>query len=129
VIDPTTDNKRSIVTQLVPVKANAHFSGIEASMNQRPRHQFAVMEMSSNEAVEPYTNFPITSLQQATTTLTLTMTQSILSEWDIGDWINIAGCADNRLNYPNFVIASITANGLIVTGTITDETTIPSLTV
>lgn len=98
-------------------------------MNQRPRHQFAVMEMSSNEVVTPYTEFAITSLQQATTTLTLTMSQSILSEWDIGDWINISGCADNRLNYPNFVIASITANGLIVTGTITDETTIPSLTV
>lgn len=74
------------------------------------------MEMSTNEVVTPYTVFGITTLQQITTTLTLTMTSAV--DWTIGDWINIAGCADNRLNYPNFCIASISANMLVVTGTV-----------
>lgn len=129
VINPTTDDKRSLVTQIVPVNVNAHLSAIEASMNQRPRHQYAVMEMSSDETVPVYTDYWITTLQQATTTLTLTMSSSVLAEWTIGDWINIAGCADNRLNYPNFCIATISANGIVVTGTVSDEATIPSLTV
>lgn len=98
-------------------------------MNQRPRNQFAVMEMSSNEVVPAYTDYTISTLQQATTTLTLTMATSVLDEWTIGDWINISGCEDNRLNYPNFVISTISANGLVVQGNVTDETTIPSLTV
>lgn len=129
VIDPTTNNKRSIITQNVPIKANAHFSGIEASMNQRVRHQFATMEMSTNDLVPPYTEYTVSTLQQSTTTLTLTMSSSVLAEWTIWDWINISGCADNRLNYCNFVIATISANWLVVTGTVSDEATIPSLTV
>lgn len=79
-------------------------------MNQRPRHQFSVVEIGSNELVPVYTDYTISTLQQATTTLTLTMATSVLDEWTIGDWINIAGCADNRLNYPNFCIATISAN-------------------
>ena len=129
VIDPTTDNKRSLISCKVPVKVTANMAVLEASMNQRPRHQFAVMEMSSNEVVPAYTDYTISTLQQATTTLTLTMATSVLDEWTIGDWINISGCADNRLNYPNFCISTISANGLVVQGNVTDETTIPSLTV
>lgn len=129
VIDPTTDDKRSTVTQLAPVNVNAHLASIEVSMNQRVRHQYGVMEMSTTETITPYTDFTISTLQQATTTLTLTMATNVLSEWSLWDWINISGCADNRLNYSNFVIASISANWLVVTGTVSDEATIPSLTV
>ena len=129
VIDPTTDNKRSVVTQTVPIKANAHLSAIEASMNQRVRHQFSTMEMSTDDVVPVYTEYSISTLQQTTTTLTLTMASSVLDEWTIWDWINIWWCADNRINYPNFVVATISANWLVVTGTVSDEATIPSLSV
>ena len=129
VIDPTNSDTRSTITQTVPIKANAHFSAIEASMNQRVRHRFATMEMSTNDVVPVYTEYTISTLQQATTTLTLTMSASVLSEWSLWDWIDISGCADNRINYPNFVIATISANWLVVTGTVSDEATIPSLSV
>jgi len=129
VIDPTTADKRSTVTQNALVNVNAHLASIEVSMNQRPRHQYGVMEMSTTEAITPYTDFTISTLQQATTTLTLTMATNVLSEWSLWDWIDISGCADNRLNYPSFVIASISANWLVVTGTVSAEATIPSLTV
>lgn len=49
--------------------------------------------------------------------------------WNIGDWINIDGVLDNRLNYPNFVVATISINKKTITGTVSDEATIPSLSV
>ena len=127
IINPTTNDKRSIITQIVPIKANAHTSAIEASMNQRVRHQVATMEMSTNEVVPVYDEFAITSLQQATTTLTLNMTNPV--DWTLWDWIDISWCADNRLNYSNFVIWSISANMKTITWTTSDEATIQSLTV
>jgi hypothetical protein len=50
-------------------------------MNQRVRHQFATMEMSTNEVMPVYADFAITSLQQATTTLTLNMTNPV--DWTV----------------------------------------------
>jgi hypothetical protein len=41
------------------------------------------MEMSTTEAITPYTDFTISTLQQATTTLTLTMATNVLSEWSL----------------------------------------------
>ena len=113
--NPLIEDKRSTIIQTVPIDANAHISAIEASMNQRVRHYFANMEMSTSETVPVYTAYTISTLQQATTTLTLTMSSSVLGEWTMGDWIDIWGCADNRLNYPNFVINTISVNGLVVT--------------
>lgn len=44
IIDPLTDNKQTVITQIIPIRANSHTAQIEASMNQRPRHQYAQME-------------------------------------------------------------------------------------
>jgi len=52
-------------------------------MNQRVRHQFATMEMSTDDLVPPYTEYTVSTLKQSTTTLTLTMSSSVLDEWSL----------------------------------------------
>ena len=47
----------------------------------------------------------------------------------IGDWINIAGLADSRLNYPNACINYISPNRLTIAVGFRDEAALPSLNV
>jgi len=87
IIDPLTDNKQTVVTQKVAIRANSHFASIESSMNQRTRHQYAVVEAVTNDNPSDISGNAIASIQQVTTTLTIVTTFAV--DWSIGDWINI----------------------------------------
>jgi hypothetical protein len=95
-------------------------------MNQRPRHQYAFVEVVTNDAPTTETEYTLTSVSQATTTLTLVSSTAV--DWNIGDWVNIYEVSDNRLNYPNLVVATISTDKLTITATVSDEAAIPSLT-
>lgn len=127
VINPLSDNNESIITSKIPMKVDAYILSLEASINQRIRHQYTFVESVTNEAYVAPTEFTLASIQQATTTLTLITNSAV--DWKIGDWVNIWGVTDNRLNYPNFVVATISLDMKTITGTVSDEGTIPSLTV
>lgn len=69
------------------MKVDAHLLSLEASINQRVRHQYTFVESVTNEAYVAPGTFTLASIQQATTTLTLIT--NIAVDWKIGDWINI----------------------------------------
>ena len=77
-----------------------HVIGLEASMSQRVRGQFAVMEVvnSGSLGVAPtVASYPIATIQQVTTTLTITFASAVNIGGaggvglNIGDWIDVSG--------------------------------------
>ena len=116
-----------------------HVIGLEASMSQRVRGQFAVMEVvnSGSLGVAPtVASYPIATIQQVTTTLTITFATAVNIGGaggvglNVGDWIDVSGVtSDNRLNYSTLCITTISADGKTITCTYADDLAIPSISV
>lgn len=76
-----------------------------AHMSQRTVGQEVSMEFVSDEPIVPlFSDIAILSIQQATTTLTVTTSQE--HGLKVGMKIGIRDVADSRLNYPSLVIAT-----------------------
>ena len=97
-----------------------------AHMSQRTLGQEVSMEFVSDEPIIPlFLDIAIASIQQATTTLTVTTSQE--HGLKVGNRIGIRDVADSRLNYPSLVIAT-TPTLTSFTVTAGPGGTIPSLT-
>ena len=97
-----------------------------AHMSQRTLGQEVSMEFVSDEPTIPlFSDIAIASIQQATTTLTVTTSQE--HGLKVGNRIGIRDVADSRLNYPSLVIAT-TPTLTSFTVTAGSAGTIPSIT-
>ena len=134
------DHESSIYLQNLPKALGMpHVLGLEASMSQRVRGQFTVMEVVNSDSlgVAPtVASYPIATIQQVTTTLTITFANAVNTGGaggvglNIGDWIDVSGVtSDNRLNYSNLCITTISADGKTITCTHADDVAIPSISV
>ena len=97
-----------------------------AHMSQRTLGQEVSMEFVSDEPTIPlFSDIAIASIQQATTTLTVTTSQA--HGLKVGNRIGIRDVVDSRLNYPSLVIAT-TPTLTSFTVTAGSAGTIPSIT-
>lgn len=130
--NPLSAGTISRVTSKITTGFPARFF-FEMSVSQRYRGDYGIVSLRNDPtsdypiAVPPVTPIAISSIQQATTTLTIVLSAPF--DGGIGDWVNITGVPDNRLNYFNLCIATISLDKLTLTATVADEATIPSLTV
>lgn len=130
VIDPLVEDHTSNITYNTPVTI-PHRMDIEASVNQRVKNQFSAVELFNNNADTNYEPDPtpddiaIASISQTTTTLTIVLATPFMGF--LSDWFSVYGLTDNRLNYCNLAVATISLDRLTITATTADEATIPSL--
>ena len=97
-----------------------------AHMSQRTLGQEVSMEFVSDEPIIPlFSDIAIASIQQSTTTLTVTTSQE--HGLKVGNRIGIRDVVDSRLNYPSLVIAT-TPTLTSFTVTAGSAGTIPSIT-
>lgn len=126
-IDPLVGDTQTIIEY----KRSFNFpmyAEIEASLSQRTKGDYAVMEITDKdtEGVDTPTEFSIVSVSQTTTTLTVTI-DSAFDGW-LGSWVDVYGLADNRFNYTNLAVATISSDKKTLTFTTSDEAALPSLT-
>ena len=130
-LDPLTNGTRSRIKSRGTASApfNATF---ETSISSRYKGSYGIVyagsteDLSSSLVPEP-ARYAISSIQQATTTLTIVLSSPFLGF--VGTWVDITGVPDNRLNYFNLCIATVSRDRLTLTATVNDEATIPSLSV
>lgn len=127
-IDPlSVGDTQTIIEYKRPFRFPA-YAEIEASLSQRTKGDYVVMEITDKDTsmVDTPTEFSIVSLSQTTTTLTVTL-NAAFDGW-LGSWIDIYGLDDNRFNYTNLAVATISADRKVLTCTTSDEATLPTLT-
>ncbi len=123
--DPATE--QSSVALFKRTFGSPHKVEAELSMSRRGGI-YGCMDVFADDAGGPDAETPaiaIATIQQTTTTLTITLASPFIGY--IGDWISIYGVPDTRVCYNNFVVATISADGLTLAGTVYDNATIPSL--
>ena len=124
-LDPLTANTETWVESVGRFKMPADLS-FGAHMSQRTVGQEVSMEFVSDEPIIPlFSDIAIASIQQSTTTLTVTTSQE--HGLKVGNRIGIRGVVDSRLNYPSLVIAT-TPTLTSFTVTAGPAGTIPSIT-
>ena len=124
-LDPLTPNTETWVESVGRFKMPSELA-FGAHMSQRTVGQEVSMEFVSDEPIIPlFSDIAIASIQQATTTLTVTTSQE--HGLKVGNRIGIRGVVDSRLNYPSLVIATTpTLTSFTVTAGVAG--TIPSIT-
>lgn len=122
----STGDEQSVVEYNIPFKL-PFYSEIEASMSQRPKGQYAVMEITDKDTtyIDEPIEFTFTSVSQSTTTLTVALNAAF--DGYLGSWVDIYGLLDNRFNYTNLCVATISSDKKTLTFTVSDEATLPSL--
>lgn len=124
-LDPLTPNTETWVESVGRFKMPSELA-FGVHMSQRTVGQEVSMEFVSDEPIIPlFSDIAIASIQQTTTTLTVTTSQE--HGLKVGNRIGIRGVADSRLNYPSLVIAT-TPTLTSFTVTAGPAGTIPSLT-
>lgn len=124
-LDPHTQGTETFIESVANYQMPLEFS-IGAHMSQRTLGQeFSVEFVDTNEPLADVPDLAISTLNQATTTLTIVTTAP--HGLTPGKSIGIRGFADSRANYPALVVASI-PNATTFTATAGPGGTIPSLT-
>jgi hypothetical protein len=124
-LDPLTPNTETWVESVGRFKMPFDLA-FGAHMSQRTVGQEVSMEFVSDEPIIPlFNDIAILTIQQTSTTLTVTTSQE--HGLKVGNRIGIRGIADSRLNYPSLVIAT-TPTLTSFTVTAGPAGTIPSLT-
>lgn len=127
-VDPLTADTLSVITQRKTADAPFRLE-CELGLSQRVKGAFTALEMVdlSDPQVDPLAPIAIASISQAGSTLTIILQEAF--NGNLGDMFSIADLADNRLNYANCVVSSISVDRKTVTSTVSDEATLPALTV
>ena len=124
-LDPLTPNTETWVESVGRFKMPSELA-FGAHMSQRTVGQEVSMEFVSDEPIIPlFSDIAISSIQQNTTTLTVTT--NVPHGLKVGNRIGIRGVVDSRLNYPSLVIAT-TPTLTSFTVTAGAAGTIPSIT-
>lgn len=128
-IDPLNENKQSIITMTGIQPASVpHYFEVEASIAQRVRGPYALIEAIERGTSAPaIQSWPLASIQQGGSTITLIFNTA--PSVYLGDFLSISGVSDNRLNYHNLVVGTISQDGLTITSTVSDDATLPPVTV
>lgn len=125
-LDPLTAGTETVIESVATYSMPFEFS-IGAHMSQRTLGQeFAVEFVNAVGELPPVDDIAISTITQATTTLTVVTTAP--HGLTPGKSIGIRGQTDSRLNYPSLVVASI-PNPTTFTATAGPGGTIPSVTV
>lgn len=130
--DPLSVGVTSTIRSKFTVKAPVRFF-FEMSVSQRYRGDYGLVYLANFASGDETVMVPapvslsIASIQQTTTTLTIVLNDQF--DGGVGDWVNITDVPDNRLNYFNLCIASVSLDKKTLTATTYDETALPSLTV
>jgi hypothetical protein len=123
--DPLTAGTESslVSTETFTMPLDASFG---ASLSQRTLGQeFSIEIVDTRSPLTPPADLAISSIQQATTTLTISTT--LAHNLRPGMRFGVRGCADSRLNYPALVVAS-TPTATQFTATAGPGGAIPSVT-
>ena len=130
--DPLSVGVTSTARSKFTVKAPVRFF-FEMSVSQRYKGDYCLVYLANYASGDETVRVPspvsisIASIQQTTTTLTIVLNDQF--DGGVGDWVNITNVPDNRLNYFNLCIATVSLDKKTLTATVNDEVTIPSLTV
>lgn len=123
-LDPLTAQTETSIESIarfsIPIEV-----AVGVSMSQRTLGQEFAVEIVSDENITPVPDISISSISQATTTLTVTTAAA--HGLVPGKRIGIKGVSDSRLNYPSLVVAS-TPTATQFTATAGPGGTIPSVT-
>ena len=127
----------------VPVNQPAALE-IEASISQRIRHALVSIYLFENDVSGPIpvpADIEISSVYQSTadagaaynavagTILTVVLKSALPASVHLGDFVHTYGLVDNRLNYPNLAIKSISYDRKTITCGFSDDAALPSLAV
>jgi hypothetical protein len=124
--DPLTANQSTTVTAQPSFRGNIEMI-FGAHMSQRTWGQTLAIELVSNDNASTYTDVAISSIQQATTTLTVVTASA--HNLQVGDSFAVYGVTTNsQMNYPELTVATVTSPTTF-TATAGSQGTIPSLTV
>lgn len=127
-IDPLTDDHESILEYKLPMRAPFAMS-VPFSISQRSRNSYFTLEAVDLDT--PYNNvrtpIAIASISQTTTTLTVVLSAPCDLQRD--ERFHIYEVSDNRLNYSNVTIATLSTDRKTITATVADDATIPSVTI
>jgi len=140
-IDPTTEGTESAIYPMVATSPQKFYAQeVELSISQRVRHDLPYFDCSSLESRKPNlypisvnliyqssASYSVAYNAVAGTVLQATLSRPLPDDVYLGDWVHISGLVDNRLNYPNFCIAYISIDRMTIGGTVSDETTLPSI--
>jgi len=130
--DPLSVGVTSTIRSKFTVKAPVRFF-FEMSVSQRYKGDYGLVYLANYASGDETVMVPapvslsIASISQTTTTLTIVLNNPF--DGGVGDWVNITDVPDNRLNYFNLCIATVSLDKKTLTATVNDEVTIPSLTV
>lgn len=128
-ISPLTDDTTSTIinNNLVPIPHELNF---ELSLSQRTQGHVFFNEMVENPLVaDTVEEWSLASITQASSTLTLVL-QTAATSVNVGDWVTIYGVTnDNRLNYNNLVVITVSVDKKTITSTMSNDITIPAITV
>ena len=126
-VDPLTEDTQTIVEYKNSFKMPMFFE-IEASISQRTKGDYPIIEITDKDTtgIDLPTEFNIVSCSQTTTTLTINI-DNPFDGW-LGSWVDVYGLLDNRFNYTNLAVASISTDKKTLTFSYSDETALPSLT-
>ena len=127
-IDPlSAGDTQTIIEYAVPFNYPS-YSEISASMSQRTKGDYVVIEITDKDTsfVDTPGELTISSISQSTTTLTVVLTTAF--DGYLASWVDIYGLADNRFNYTNLAVATISTDKKTLTFTTSDEATLPNIT-
>ncbi len=129
--DPLGFNYESSLVHTDAVKAPFNVD-VPLSISQRSRHQFFGLQLVDSNYNNPAfsiqdPSITLASISQTTTTLTVVL--STPTTLERGDQFSITGLADNRFNYQNASINTLSLDKKTITVTIADDIAISSLTV
>lgn len=127
-IDPLTDDHESILTYQSPVRAPFTMA-VPFAISQRARNSYFSLEAVDIDTPFENVRIPIaiTSISQATTTLTIVLTEPCNFQRD--ERFHVYGLVDSRLNYSNISVSTLSTDCKTITATVADDATIPSVTI
>jgi hypothetical protein len=125
-LSPLTDDSTSTILSNATIPA-PHELEYELSLSQRNQGNMFYAEVVNSDNTTPtIQEWSIASIQQTTTTLTVVLTAP--TTMLVGDWFTIYGVTnDNRMNYNNMVIVSLSLDKKTITSTTSNDVTIPSV--
>lgn len=126
--DPLSDDHQSILMYEMAVRAPFSVA-VPMSISQRAKNSYFSLEAVDDDTqfVNDRTPIAIASISQATTTLTVVLSAPCDLQRD--EQFHIYGLNDNRLNYSNVTVLTLSADRKTITATVADDATIPSVTI
>ena len=138
-LDPLSASEtQTVIEYKTPIKFPSYVE-VECSVSQRTKGDYFVMELTDKDTslvdlpteyniVASYTDNTGTVYTTGQTTTTLTVCLDAPFDGYLGSWVDIYGLIDNRFNYTNLNVGTISSDRKRLMFIYSDEGTISSLT-